>query len=120
MPLLQINTNIAIKDPASVVKEASKLVASMLGKPESYVMVVLNPELNLIFADSDEAAAHLKLKSLGLPESETGQYSEQLCGFMENLGIKPARTYIEFSGPPRHMWGWDNSTFQKYTTSMNW
>jgi phenylpyruvate tautomerase PptA (4-oxalocrotonate tautomerase family) len=112
MPLLQINTNIAIEDPASVVKDASKLVADILGKPESYVMVILNPELNLIFAGSDEAAAHLKLKSLGLSESETSLYSKQLCGFMEQkLSIKPARTYIEFSSPPRHMWGWDNSTF---------
>jgi len=111
MPLLQINTNISIKDPASVVKQASTLVATMLGKPESYVMVVLNPELNLVFAGSDEAAAHLKLKSLGLPESETSQYSEQLCSFMEKLGVKPARTYIEFSGPPRNMWGWNGSTF---------
>ena len=111
MPLLQINTNINIDDPASVIKDASKLVSNMLGKPESYVMVALNPGQNLIFAGSDEATAHLKLKSLGLSESETTQYSEQLCGFMEKLGIQPARTYIEFSGPPRHMWGWDNATF---------
>jgi len=112
MPLLQINTNISIEDPVSVTKNASKLVAEMLGKPESYVMVVLNPDLNLVFAGTDEAAAHLKLKSLGLPESNTHQFSEQLCGFMEqNLGIKPARTYIEFSGPPRHLWGWNNATF---------
>jgi phenylpyruvate tautomerase PptA (4-oxalocrotonate tautomerase family) len=111
MPLLQINTNIAIKDTTAVVKQASKLVAELLDKPESYVMVILNPELNLLFAGSDEAAAHLKLKSLGLSESETSQYSEQLCGFMEKLGVKPARTYIEFSGPPRHMWGWNGATF---------
>lgn len=112
MPLLQINTNATIEDADSLAKDASKLVADILSKPESYVMVIINPDLHLVFAGSEEAAAHLKLKSLGLPESETQKYSEQLCGFMEQkLGIKPGRIYIEFSGPPRHMWGWNNSTF---------
>jgi phenylpyruvate tautomerase PptA (4-oxalocrotonate tautomerase family) len=112
MPLLQISTNISIDDPGTIASEASKLVASMLGKPESYVMVIVNTDQTLIFAGDNDGAAHMKLKSLGLPESETASYSKQLCGFMEQkLGISPGRIYIEFDGPPRHMWGWDNRTF---------
>ena len=112
MPLLQITTNVSVADPGNLINTASNLVADMLGKPESYVMVVLNPDQQMAFAGSDEAAAHIKLKSLGLPESETAHYSSLLCGFVEqHLGVKPARTYIEFSGPPRHMWGWDGRTF---------
>lgn len=112
MPLLQINTNTSVDDPLKLASEASALVANMLGKPESYVMVNVNPDQALTFAGTNEGAAHLKLKSLGLPESETEQYSKQLCNFIEQkLGINPARIYIEFDGPPRHMWGWDNKTF---------
>lgn len=112
MPFLQINTNISIDDSYTLAAEASKLVASLLGKPESYVMVSVNPNQTLTFAGTSESAAHLTLKSLGLAESDTGQYSEQLCHFMEQkLGINPARIYIEFDSPPRHMWGWDNKTF---------
>lgn len=112
MPLLQINTNISVDDPLALASEASALVANMLGKPESYVMVNVNPNQTLTFAGTDDGAAHLKLKSLGLPESKTEQYSKQLCSFMEQkLGISPGRIYIEFAGPPRHMWGWDNRTF---------
>lgn len=112
MPLLQINTNVSQVDTNTVTAEASKLVAQMLGKPESYVMVIVDTGLPLIFAGTNEAAAHLKLKSLGLPETETARYSEQLCSFVEQkLGVPPARTYIEFANPPRHMWGWDNKTF---------
>lgn len=111
MPLLQINTNLDIQDTTAVAREASALVASLLGKPESYVMVIINARQDMVFAGSDQATAHLKLKSLGLPESETKQYSQKLCNFMEKLGVEPGRTYIEFSGPPRHMWGWNNSTF---------
>lgn len=112
MPLLQINTNISIKDSTALAKDASRIVAGMLGKPESYVMVIINAETSMIFGGSEDDVAHLKLKSLGLDESKTADYSRHLCGFIQNtLSIPPARIYIEFSDPQRHMWGWDSSTF---------
>ncbi|MDH3342734.1 MAG: phenylpyruvate tautomerase MIF-related protein [Gammaproteobacteria bacterium] len=112
MPLLQINTNVSIDDSISFSKDASRIIAGMLGKPESYVMVVVNTDASLLFAGSEEACAHLKLKSLGLDESKTSDYSAHLSAFIQNiLGISPARIYIEFSSPDRHMWGWDGGTF---------
>lgn len=112
MPLLQINTNVSIKDSTALAKDASRIVARMLGKPESYVMVTVNSETSLVFAGNDDSAAHLKLKSLGLEEAKTADYSTHLCGFIQNtLGIEPSRVYIEFYSPERHMWGWDNRTF---------
>ena len=112
MPVLQITTNVSIADAGALAAKASSLAAGMLGKPESYVMVSVNGDADLIFAGSDAPCAHLALKSLGLPESETPDYSEQLCGFIEQqLGVPPARTYIEFVSPERHMFGWDNRTF---------
>lgn len=112
MPVLQITTNISTADTSELARQASSLVASLLGKPESYVMVNINTDANLIFAGSSEPCAHLMLKSLGLPESETSKYSESLCAFIEQqLGVPPARTYIEFVNPERHMFGWNNGTF---------
>ncbi len=112
MPLLELTTNTNIDDIASLAKQASKLTADILGKPESYVMVKIMPRQSLIFAGSDEPAAHVKLKSLGLPESDTAELSAKICDFINNeLSINSARTYIEFSSPDRHMWGWDGETF---------
>ena len=112
MPLLQINTNIPVTDEATFVREASARVAAMLDKPESYVMVILNSERNMLFATDDSPCAHLKLKSLGLDEDRTADYSATLCELIETcLGISSQRIYIEFSGPARHMWGWDKRTF---------
>lgn len=112
MPLLQISTNVSIEDTTALAKDASRIVAGMLGKPESYVMVAINAESSLIFGGSEDRAAHLKLKSLGLDETRTADYSAHLCGFIQNtLGITPSRIYIEFSNPERHMWGWDSKTF---------
>lgn len=112
MPLLELTTNTKINNCQHIAQRASKLTADILGKPESYVMVKIQPEQALIFAGTDEPAAHVKLKSLGLPESNTADISSRLCSFInENLSISSARIYIEFSNPERHMWGWDKRTF---------
>ena len=112
MPVLHITTNQSIDDADTLAKQASGLVAEMLGKPEGYVMVSTNGSAGLVFAGSSDPCAHLVLKSLGLPESETGTYSEKLCSFIEQqLGVPPSRIYIEFASPDRHMFGWNNSTF---------
>ena len=112
MPLLEITTNTAIDNIQDVASQASKLTAEMLAKPESYVMVKILPEQTLIFAGNNEPAAHIKLKSLGLPEDNTVDFSKKICSFINSqLDIKSARIYIEFSSPARHMWGWDEKTF---------
>jgi hypothetical protein len=112
MPLLEITTNCPIEDINEVTMQASKLTADMLGKPESYVMVKIMPSQSLVLAGSDAPAAHLKLKSLGLPEQNTADFSEKLCGFVnQTLSIPTGRIYIEFASPDRHMWGWDSRTF---------
>jgi len=112
MPVLQVTTNVSIDDTNAFAVQASSLTAEILGKPESYVMVSINGNAELIFAGINDPCAHLMLKSLGLPVSETRAYSEKLCNFIEQqLGVPPSRTYIEFINPERHMFGWNNSTF---------
>ena len=112
MPLLELTTNTTINDCQHIAQQASKLTAEILGKPESYVMVKIQPEQTLIFAGTDEPAAHVKLKSLGLAENSTADFSEKICSFISSqLNINSARIYIEFASPERHMWGWDGKTF---------
>jgi phenylpyruvate tautomerase PptA (4-oxalocrotonate tautomerase family) len=112
MPVLHITTNITVNDPTSLAKQASSLAADMLGKPESYVMVIVDGNADMVFAGADDPCAHLVMKSLGLPESETKNYSAKLCAFVEQqLGVSASRTYIEFVSPERHMFGWNSSTF---------
>lgn len=95
-----------------VARQASATVSDMLGKPERYVMVIINVDQTMVFAGSDEACAYLQLKSLGLPESETAEFSSRLCKLVqETLSVPADRIYIEFSGPDRHLWGWNSATF---------
>lgn len=114
MPLLAINTNQQIdKDRQhGLTAKASALASTLLGKPERYVMVVLNADLPMAFAGTTDACAYVELKSLGLPEDQTANLSKGICDLISSeLGIAPDRIYIEFAGPPRHLWGWNSATF---------
>ncbi len=113
MPLLSIKTNQpAPANQDQALREISAAVAKMLGKPERYVMVSLDPGRPMLFAGDGAPLAYLELKSIGLPEDRTRDFSAALCGLMQaQLGIAPERVYIEFSGAARHLWGWDGATF---------
>jgi phenylpyruvate tautomerase PptA (4-oxalocrotonate tautomerase family) len=114
MPLLKIQTNQNIPGDKknTLIKLASALVAEQLGKPESYVMVILEEQQTMLFAGNDQATAYLELKSIGLPQDRTATISQALCQFMASqLEIPMDRTYIEFNDAARHLWGWNGQTF---------
>jgi phenylpyruvate tautomerase len=114
MPTLKIQTNARIDESAAqtLIQRASTEVASLLGKPERYVMVIVEPVTAMSFGGDAAPAAYLELKSLGLDESRTPQLSAVLCALMAaTLGTPQDRVYIEFSAPPRHMFGFDGGTF---------
>lgn len=116
MPLLKIQTNIETPDDLhnSLLKLTSSTTASILGKPEAYVMVTLEQNPNMLFAGSAAPLAYLELKSIGLPEAETKTLSHTLCQLIsDQLGIQADRIYIEFANAERHMWGWDGDTFER-------
>ena len=111
MPLISIETNQPLKDK-STLKSISTAIATLLKKPESYVMLKYEHNGNMLFAGSDQPLAHIKLKSLGLPEDNTSVFSKAICDLMNNhLSIPADRIYIEFANPERHLWGWNSGTF---------
>lgn len=114
MPYLKVQTNHAIdaSKATQFIKSASQLVANGLGKPESYVMVALEPPLPMVFAGSDAPTVFMELKSIGLSESQTPALSQSLCQLVsEELDVLGERVYIEFQDTPRKMWGWNGGTF---------
>jgi phenylpyruvate tautomerase len=114
MPTLIIQTNVEIPadERKQILAAASAMVAKILSKPESYVMVILKPTADMLFAGTDAPLAYLELKSLGLPEDRTTDLSSALCDFMNaHFGVPSERIYIEFASPPRYMFGWSGGTF---------
>jgi len=112
MPVLSVHTNINIEEKSSLLKKASEEISLALDKPEGYVMIRLSDNETMCFAGTEEPLAYVELKSLGLSSHDTVVLSETVCAFIEqNLGIAPARTYIEFASPERAMFGWNSGTF---------
>ena len=114
MPTLRILTNAKPlpEDRPTLLAQASRTVAEMLGKPESYVMVILEDGRDMLFAGTRAPAAYLELKSLDLAETKTAAYSRTLCDLLATaLGIPAERVYIEFTAPPAHLFGWNGETF---------
>ena len=114
MPLLEIRTNVdlAPEERRALLDTASVRTAELLGKPESYVMVIVECGMDLRFGGSADPACLLTLKSLGLPEERTPEITRALSALMNECCTIPAnRVYVEFASPPRHMWGFDNTTF---------
>ncbi len=114
MPYLKIQTNQDVEDrkKLEIAEKASKLVATGLGKPESYVMVALEPSTKMVFAGVGEPTIFMELKSIGLPESKTADLSKSLCDFAEKeFGVIKERIYIEFANANGSMWGWNGRTF---------
>jgi phenylpyruvate tautomerase len=114
MPYLKIQTNLPLTKKAerAILKNASALVATELEKPESFVMVALQPDTAMLFAGSDEPVAFLELKSVGLPGRKTKVLCQALCELIEgHLGIAKDRVYVKFIDVNRGMWGWKGDVF---------
>jgi phenylpyruvate tautomerase PptA (4-oxalocrotonate tautomerase family) len=114
MPLLKIQTNVEIPEEAkiSLLHDASAKVATILGKPERYVMVLLEANPHMLFAGDNSPLAFLELKSIGLPTDQTSAISDALSNLInQHLSIPSDRIYIEFTNAERHMWGWSGGTF---------
>ncbi len=111
MPFVQINTSAKSNlDSGLLQKEISKLVADMTGKPENYVMTMVQSNTQMTFAGSDEPCCFVMLKSIG--SLNPTSMSKCLCDLIESkTNIKANRIYIEFSDIEASNWGFNNSTF---------
>lgn len=114
MPLLKIQCNKQLNTDTknTFLKQISSSTAKALGKSENYVMCIVEDQQSMSFAGSNEDAAYVEFKSIGLPEDKTSDLAKIICDLInQELNIPAERTYIEFANAQRHMWGWNNRTF---------
>lgn len=114
MPLIHIQTSApAPADPTPLLREVSRELATRLGKPERYVMTLLNAALPMTFAADTSPCAYVEVKSIGgLAGDQPRRLSALLCELLErHLDLKPERVYISFEDAAAHLWGWNGGTF---------
>jgi hypothetical protein len=112
MPFIKVETNVVVPDETACLKGISALAAEILGKPEAYVLAVLEPGKRLLFGGTGDPAAFVSLDSIGLPETRTPEFSAAICAFLaRELSIPANRVYIAFGDIKHHLFGWDGGTF---------
>ena len=111
MPFIQISTSSkSLIDNILLQKEISKMVADLTGKPEKYVMTMIQSDSNMTFAGSEEPCCFVKLKSIG--SLNPSLMSKALCELITSkTNIKTDRIYIEFIDVKASNWGFNSSTF---------
>ncbi|GKV06121.1 hypothetical protein SLEP1_g18048 [Rubroshorea leprosula] len=67
MPCLNLSTNVNLDgvDTVSIMSEVTSTVAKIMGKPESYVMVLLKGSVPISYGGTVEPAAYGELSSIG-------------------------------------------------------
>ena len=111
MPFIQISTSSkSIVDNDLLQKELSKTIADLTGKPERYVMTMIQNNTPMTFAGSDEPCCFIKLKSIG--SLNPSSMSKSLCDLIASkTNIKANRIYVEFIDVKASNWGFNKSTF---------
>lgn len=114
MPYFSIDTNEPIEETVQqpLLKIASVFVAKLLGKPESVVMVQIRHDQTLLFGGSNERAAFVQLRSIGLPQERCPEFTAKISHFVEDeFKIPQGRVFIEFQDLQGKMFGWNGKTF---------
>ncbi|CAK9192844.1 unnamed protein product [Sphagnum jensenii] len=115
MPSLNVQTNVPVDGvvTSGILKEASKAVANIIGKPESYVMISLRGGVPMSFGGSEDPTAYGELVSIGgLGPEINKQLSAAIAEILQTkLSVPPARFYIKFYDVKRTDLGWNGATF---------
>ncbi len=111
MPLIHLSTSIShVPNSKKLLKNLSKKISALTKKPEQYVMAILNPDIAMSFAGSDEPCCYVEVKSIGslLPKEMT----PVLCDLIESeIGVSTERIYINYVDIEGQNWGFNRSTF---------
>ena len=114
MPLISLKTSINIPEnkKEALLTDLTKIVAESTGKPEQYIMAIVE-KADFMMGGHPSMAAFADIRGIGGINRETNiKISEKLCALIENrLSISPERVYINFTDIPASNWGCNGSTF---------
>ena len=111
MPLINVRTSLVdIEEPKKFLKELSLELSNLTGKPENYVMTLLETNVPMTFAGTNEPCCYVEIKSIG--SLNPAEMSTLFCKLITKRTYIPSdRIYIEFNDVPAKLWGWNGSVF---------
>jgi phenylpyruvate tautomerase PptA (4-oxalocrotonate tautomerase family) len=109
---IQTNQNLEQSNRQAVLNKLSAFTADLLSKPESKVMAHIEAGAGMLFAGSDEPAAFVRLKSIGLPRDKCSEYADKISDFLEReLSISKSRIFIDLTDIDRSLFALNGKTF---------
>lgn len=115
MPLIIIRTTVDVTeaDRLPLLEDCSRTLAKQTGKPESYVMTILEPVAGMTMAGTAEPCCLVEIRGVGsFTPKQTAAMSNAFCALIqERLRISTSRIYLNFTGFDGTMWGFDGATF---------
>ncbi|PID38580.1 MAG: hypothetical protein CSA65_04165 [Proteobacteria bacterium] len=116
MPLLRLTTNARADDRALAQLNAalSAKTAEILGKPESYVMVLSQLERAMSFGGTTAPTAFFEVFSLGeISAAQATRFSAEVSALLEaHLEVSKERVYSAYHPwDRRDLWGFCGGTF---------
>ena len=113
MPMIEAKVTMQLPvEKRDVLKAEFGKAISVMGKPESYLMINLADNQDLYFGGKKlEKGAYVEVKVLGKAyPSKTNEMTARLCDVFESiLGIPQDAVYISYWGTD--CWGWNGSNF---------
>jgi len=96
----------------ALLSAVSKAIVAATGKPESYVMVTLEPTA-VLMADKPGEGAFVDVRGIGgLTPAVNRRLSRAICDLLKKeLQIPSDRVYLNFTDVAAENWGWNGETF---------
>jgi phenylpyruvate tautomerase len=112
MPSLELATNVRIPDKSRLMRDLSDCVCTVLGKAETYMMVIVKDDVSMLFGGNEEPAAHLTMRAAVFRDEAVGTLARELTALMHaKLGIESERVSIVFMDADLSKWAWDGRCF---------
>ncbi len=112
MPLVKLTVPDVSKNAGAVLAGVSKIVAAATGKPETYVMAVLE-QGTFLMRGAPCVGAFADVRGIGKIEQKVNdRISREICALLEReLTIPAANIYLNFTDVPGQNWGTSSGTF---------
>ena len=115
MPTIQATLSRKLDTPVQerLALDLSSATATILGKPEDYVQVVVSDGAVMTFAGKRvDDSAFVRVYSIGEYKPEAcRKLSAEYAALFQKAGVAPARLYINFCVQTGSNWGWNGETF---------
>ncbi len=113
MPMINSKITLSVpQEKRDVLKSEIGKAISVMGKPESYLMLGFEDNYDLYFGGKKlEKGAFISVEVLGeVNAADSQKMSAKLCEiFQKELGIPGDKIYITYSGYKN--WGWNGTNF---------